>query len=151
MVEDITYAQAAFGLLLIAFCTDDGGDAQKFQRLLLELMPWLIVMLCWAHQINLIVGDFLSLKTDLLKCVLKALEVAKWFNNHSHASGILQLEQHSILNRKALTLILPVVTWWTAHYLSLCQLLQVKGPMKACYNKYSSVLLNCAGLKADAK
>lgn len=30
MVEDITYAQAVFGLLLIGFCTDDGGDARKF-------------------------------------------------------------------------------------------------------------------------
>jgi hypothetical protein len=151
MVENITYAQAVFGLLLIAFCTDDGGDARKFRRLLLELMPWLIVTVCWAHQINLIVGDFLSLKIDLLKCVPKALEVVKWFNNHNCASGILRAEQLSILNGKALTLVLPVVTRWTAHYLSLRRLLQVKGPIKACYNKYASILLLCAGSKANAK
>lgn len=151
MVEDITYAQTVFGLLLIAFCTDDRGDARKFRRLLLEQMPWLIITPCWAHQINLVVGDFLSLKIDLLKCVLKALEVVKWFNNHSHASGVLQAKQLSILNGKALTLVLPVVTQWTAHYLFLCRLLQVEGPMKACYNKYASILLLCAGTKADAK
>ena len=153
MVEDITYAQTVFGLLLIAFCTDDGGDARKFRRLLLELMPWIIVTPCWAHQINLVVGNFLSLKIDLLECVPKALEVAKWFNNHSRASGILRAEQLSVLNKKALILVLPgpVVTRWTAHYLSLRRLLQVEGPIKACYNKYASVLLLCAGPKADAK
>ncbi|KAH9954013.1 ribonuclease H-like domain-containing protein [Lactifluus volemus] len=151
MLEDITYAQVAFGLLLIAFCCDDGGDARKFRRLLLALMPWLIVTVCWAHQINLIVGNFLSLKIDLLKCIPTALEVIKWFNNHSCANGILQTEQLSVPNGKALILVLPVITRWTAHYLSLRRLLQVKGPLKACYNKYAPVLLLCAGLKAEAK
>jgi hypothetical protein len=151
MLEDITYVQVAFGLLLIAFCCDDGGDARKFRRLLSALMPWLIVTVCWAHQINLIVGDFLSLKVDLLKCVPTALEVIKWFNNHSRASGILRAEQLSVPNGKALILILPVITRWTAHYLSLRRLLQVEGPLKACYNKYASVLLLCAGPKVEAK
>ncbi|KAH9954167.1 ribonuclease H-like domain-containing protein [Lactifluus volemus] len=134
MLEDITYVQVAFGLLLIAFCCDDGGDARKFRRLFLALMPWLIVTVCWAHQINLIVGDFLSLKIDLLKCIPTTLEVIKWFNNYSRANGILQTEQLSVLNGKALILVLPV-----------------EGPLKACYNKYAPVLLLCAGPKAEAK
>jgi hypothetical protein len=114
-------------------------------------MPWLIIIPCWAHQINLVVGDFLSLKIDLLKCVSKALEVVKWFNNHSRASGVLRAEQLSVPNGKTLILVLPVVTRWTAHYLFLHRLLQVEGPIKACYNKYAPVLLLCAGQKADAK
>ena len=77
-----------FFFIIIALCSDNGGDAHKMWRLLLELMPWLIIIVCWAHQINLIVGDYLGLKTDFLSCVPKALLVIKWMNNHSCALGI---------------------------------------------------------------
>jgi len=88
------------------------------QRLLLMLMPWLIIIVCWAHQINLIVGDLLGLRIDFLSCVLKALLVIKWMNNHSHALGIFHREQLQTFN-KILSLILPVITQWMAHYFSL--------------------------------
>ena len=54
--QDVTY-----GVSIISVCTDNEGDAQKMWCLLHVLMPWLIVLVCWAHQINLIVGDYLSL------------------------------------------------------------------------------------------
>jgi len=50
-----------FLLIIIAVCSDDSGDAWKMRRLLLTLMPELIIIVCWAHQINLIVGDYLGL------------------------------------------------------------------------------------------
>jgi hypothetical protein len=139
-------------LIIIGWCTDDGGDARKMRRLLLSLMPWLIVILCWAHQINLVVGDVLGLRTlPFIDCVPPALEVVKWFNNHSRALGVLAVEQRSISNKRPLALLLPVITRWTLHYCSLRRLLEVQGPMKACYNKYKAILLGCAGPTADAK
>ena len=60
VTEDIQWSQEMFLLLIIAVCTDNGSDAQKMQRLLLMLMPWLIIIVCWVHQINLIVGDLLG-------------------------------------------------------------------------------------------
>jgi len=115
VTEDIQWSQEMFLLFIIAICTDNSGDAWKVQRLLLMLMPWLIIIVCWVHQINLIVGDLLGFWIDFVSCVLK---VIKWMNNHSCALGIFCREQLQTFN-KILSLILPVITWWTAHYLSL--------------------------------
>jgi len=46
VTEDIQWSQEMFLLFIIAVCTDNGGDAQKMQRLLLMLMPWLIIIVC---------------------------------------------------------------------------------------------------------
>ncbi|KAH9055820.1 hypothetical protein EDB83DRAFT_2209343, partial [Lactarius deliciosus] len=53
VVEDIKWSEEMYGLTIIGVCSDDGGDARKMWRLLLVLMPWLIIVLCWVHQINL--------------------------------------------------------------------------------------------------
>jgi hypothetical protein len=150
VTEDIQWSQDKFGLDIIAICSDNGGDARKMRRLLLALMPWLIIIVCWAHQINLIVGNYLSLKVDFLTCVPKALQVIKWMNNHSHTLGIFRREQLQTFNQ-ILALILPVITRWTAHYLSLSRLLEVEVPLKASWMKYSEQMIACAGPKADVQ
>jgi hypothetical protein len=150
VTEDIAWSQLTFGLIIIAACCDDGGDARKMRRLLLLMMSWLIIILCWAHQINLIVGDYLGLKLPFLDCVPQALELIKWTRNHSRALGIVSREQFQTYN-KILALILPVITRWTAHYLSLSRLLQVEAPLKASWMKYKQELIECAGPKADAR
>jgi len=50
---------------------------------------------------------------------------------------------------KISSLILPVITRWTAHYLSLRRLLEVEAPMKASWMKYSQQMIECTGPKAD--
>ena len=72
-----------YGHKVIAAYSDDGGNTHKMRCLLHKLMPWLIVILCWAHQINLIIGDYLALKLPFQNCVPKALVVIKWMNNYS--------------------------------------------------------------------
>jgi len=152
VLSDISYVEMVFLLIIIRWCTDDGSDARKMQHLLLSLMPWLIIILCWAHQINLVIGNMLGLRTlPFLDCVPPALEVIKWFNNHSHALAVLTMEQRSISNKCPLALLLPVIMCWTLHYCSLHHLLEVQGPMKASCNKYKVILLECAGPTADAK
>jgi len=49
-----------FRTQLITWCTDDGPDGKKMRQLLQVLFVWLIIILCWVHQINLVVGDFSS-------------------------------------------------------------------------------------------
>jgi hypothetical protein len=150
VMDDMKWSEATFLLIIIALCSDNGGDARKMRRLLLDLMPWLIIFVCWAHQINLIVGDYLSLRIDFLTCVPKALLVIKWMNNHSRALGIFRREQLQTYN-KVLALILPVITRWTAHFLSLRRLLEVEMPMKTSWMKYSEHMIECAGPKADVQ
>lgn len=149
VISDIEYAQVFFGLLIIAWCADDGGDARKMRRLLQDLMPWLIVLLCWAHQINLIVGDLLKLKLPCMKSVSQAVEVVKWFNSHSYALGILAVEQES-MSTVILALILPVITRWTAHYCSLRRLLELERPIKASWTKWEKELVECVGKEKNA-
>src|ERR1700722_19778960 len=109
VVEDIKWSEEMYGLAIIAVCSDDGGDARRMRRLLLAMMPWLIIVLCWAHQINLIVGDYLSLKLPFQDCIPKALMVIKSMNNHSRALRLFRREQLCTF-QKVLALILPVIT-----------------------------------------
>jgi len=109
VTEDIQWIEDMYKLSVIGVCTDNGGNAWKMCWLLFNLMSWLIVLVCWAHQINLIVGDYLSLKIDFLTCIPKALSVIKWMNNHSRTLGIFHWEQLQTFN-KILALILPVIT-----------------------------------------
>jgi hypothetical protein len=150
VVEDIQFIETKYGVIIIAFCCDDSGDGRKMRRLLFHHMSWLIILLCWAHQMNLIVGDFLKLRIDCLQCVTQAVQVVKWFNNHSRALGLLRQEQE-ITYQKVLTLILPVITCWTCHYLSSCCLLEVSTAIRACALRHKETLIQCAGTKAEAK
>ncbi|KAF8808342.1 hypothetical protein BYT27DRAFT_7255616 [Phlegmacium glaucopus] len=150
VVEDIKWSEETYGLSVIAACSDDGGDARKMRRLLLVLMPWLIIILCWAHQINLIVSDYLSLKLPFQDCIPKALIVIKWMNNHSCALGLFCQEQ-LCTHQKFLALILPVLTRWTAHYLSLRQLLTVEKSLRAAWLKYSDTMIASVGSKSKDK
>ena len=148
VIEDIKWSELTYGLTVIAACSDDGGDARKMRRLLLALMPWLIVTLCWAHQINLIVGDYLALRLPFQDCVPNALNVIKWMNSHSRALGLFRQEQ-SFTYQKNLALILPVITRWTAHYLSLHRLLSVEKALKAAWIKHGDTMIASAGSKSD--
>ncbi|KAI0026736.1 hypothetical protein K488DRAFT_64797, partial [Vararia minispora EC-137] len=42
-----------YGVEVIGWITDDGPDGKKARRLLLEAHPHLMVLVCWAHQVQL--------------------------------------------------------------------------------------------------
>jgi hypothetical protein len=102
--------QEVFLVKVIAWCTDNRLDGKKARRLLRSLFAWMIVLMCWAHQINLIVGNFLWLKLPFLESIPLALDVVKWFDNHGAALALLQTEQRFTYHGKIFALILPVIT-----------------------------------------
>ena len=61
---DIQLIFDKFGVIMIAWCTDDSPDGNKMCWLLSAKYQWIITLVCWAHQIDLVVGDFLTLKAD---------------------------------------------------------------------------------------
>jgi hypothetical protein len=138
-----------FGVQVIAWCTDDGPDGKKMRRLLQGLFSWLIVILCWAHQINLVVGDFLLIRRSVTEDINNALEVVKWFNNHSIALALLQQEQILTFNGSFWALILPAITRWTAHYLAITRYLKLKQPLQICWTRNEERLITCAGGKRE--
>ncbi|KAH9961857.1 ribonuclease H-like domain-containing protein, partial [Lactifluus volemus] len=157
--DDISYMQNTFGVQVIAYCTDDGPDGKKMRRLLHEALIEIIVLVCWAHQVNLMVGDYLKANPDLKDTVNKALEVMKWFNNHSLAHDWLMHQENpektyeQLIGKPpgthALTLFLPVVTRWLAYYLSLSRLLAVSPAMRSLCLRRHVDLARCAGAKAE--
>lgn len=100
-------------------------------------------------QINLVVGDMLKVK-NYANLVSKALDMVKWFNNHLLALGMLRAMSVEKLG-KELSLILPVITRWTSHYLSVRRLLQLENPMRHLLLDSHDKLLLCAGNKREAK
>lgn len=156
------------GVLIVAWCSDAGGDAAKMRRDLVELCPWIIVLDCWAHQvstialydpciiiyarhqINLIVGDYFKLKLPEIEYIDMATELIKWFNNHSYAHGLLRAQQLAS-NTTALVLFLPVLTRWTSHYLAIRRLLLLKRYLQACVTLHYEALMEAAGKGKPAK
>jgi len=139
--SDIQYIFDKFGVVVIAWCTDDGPDGKKMRRLVGAKYMWMIMLLCWAHQMNLVVGDFLSLDADFCHIITLALDVVKWFNNHGQALDKLQIKQKLTYDGKSWALILPVITRWTAHHLSLTCLLKVEAALMTCCSHHKPFLL----------
>lgn len=141
--------ETKYGVKIVAWCTDDGPDGKKMRRLLVVLFPWLIVILCWAHQINLVVGDCLAVRWSVMEDINRALEIVKWFNNHGTALELLRQEQAITFDGLTWALILPVITRWTAHYLALSRILKLKKPLQICWTRHEEKLIICAGTKVD--
>lgn len=150
MKSDIEYMREKYGVNIIAWCTDDGPDGKKGRRLLKTALAFIIAIVCWAHQINLVVGDYLGLKHEVLESVPMALEVIKWFNNHGYALDLLR-QQQRLNSEHILSLILPCVTRWTAHYLAISRLLKVSKAVKTCCFVYTDKVLDCAANTLEAK
>lgn len=149
--SDIQYIFDIFGVEIIAWACDDGPDGKKARRLIFEFLPAIIAIVCWAHQVNLIVGDYLK-RSGYLQTINHALDVIKWFNNHSTALDLFRKEQlstYSEVRLYALSLILPVVTRWTAHYLAITRLLSLGLAMRACCMKYEDQLRVAAGKRSE--
>lgn len=143
--------ESKYGVKIIAWCTDDGPDGKKMRRLLQAQFPWPITLLCWAHQINLVVGDALSIRRSVTEDINHALEVIKWFNNHGTALELLCQEQVLTFAGSFWSLILAVITRWTAHYLAITRFLKLKQPLQLCWTRNEDRLVVCAGTKEDLK
>ena len=79
-----------------------------------------------------------------------ALELIKWFNNHSIALGILKSQQR-IAGKTVLVLIFPVLTRWTTHYLATSRLLDLAAFVRAAIDTRYDDLVLAGGRRKDAK
>ncbi|KZV80517.1 hypothetical protein EXIGLDRAFT_630029 [Exidia glandulosa HHB12029] len=128
---DMEYMQKELDVDVIGACTDDGPDGKGMRNLARIELPWLILLLCWAHQNQLIIGDLIRQNPALKRLLGRALDLIKWFLNHGTALALLHKEQ--LLDsevRAAVTLLLPVITRWGAHYVSISRLLRLKDAVR---------------------
>lgn len=111
---------------VVAFTSDASGESRKARLMLRQELPHLVVPDCYAHQINLIVGDYFKVANSMLFAfTTKANDLISWLRSRPQIIGTL----HSIQQRanlRALTIIRPVSTRWGSHYLAYRRLLQIK-------------------------
>ncbi|THU90830.1 hypothetical protein K435DRAFT_910345, partial [Dendrothele bispora CBS 962.96] len=152
VLNEMHQIRDAFKVILVAWCTDASGESAKMRRDLLVKFPWLVVLDCWAHQINLVVGDVIKVKVPLIRAADMALELIKWFNNHSVALGLLRHEQ-TTFQLVVLVLVLPVLTRWTSHYLAMDRLVELKAAFLhlVASEDICTQLETCGGPKAADK
>jgi hypothetical protein len=70
-------------LTVAGWCVDKGPDTKNGKQLITEAFLWMIILVCWAHQINLVVGDLFRVKHELIEVIKTALNIITWFNGHS--------------------------------------------------------------------
>lgn len=54
VVGQIKYFTEVLQVTVVAWCTGTSGDGSKMRHLLVQRMPWLFVVDCWAHQVWII-------------------------------------------------------------------------------------------------
>ncbi|KII90039.1 hypothetical protein PLICRDRAFT_76459, partial [Plicaturopsis crispa FD-325 SS-3] len=150
VLKELTYCWTVLHLIVVAWCTDASGESAKMRRLLVRKYPFLVVVDCWCHQVDLVVGDIFKAKGIFIEVVNEVLEVVKWFNNHSRALGFLKEVTFQKL-KCMLCLILPVLTRWTSHYLCVRRMLELQKPFRQLLIDFKEELLLCGGKTREAK
>ncbi|QRW20585.1 hAT family dimerization protein [Rhizoctonia solani] len=128
--EAIKQCKEDLGMNIVGWVSDAGGDLRGMRICLGKEHPELLLFDCWAHQIQLVVGDVLKLKNDLVAAGNNAQEIAKWFILHSQALGLLHNEQVKATGRSCMYTV-PNLTCWTSHYITAQGLLDDRGPLQA--------------------
>ncbi|KAM5531549.1 hypothetical protein V8D89_014769 [Ganoderma adspersum] len=131
---EIEFYKHILDLIIVAWCTDGGGDCAKMRQLLQMKYPHLATPHCWAHQVCLMLGSYLKSKTPS-------------FNNYSHALGLLKEQQRARLpggEGRVLALLRPCETQWTAHVVSAGHFLKLQKPIWGCILDHRKELVACA-------
>ena len=93
-------------------------------------------------------GDYYKDNPKVAAIVDTAIEVVKWFNNHSFCLGMLNEEQLTIY-KKIWALILPVITRWTSNFCAVSWLLQVNKAIKVTATRNRDELIEYVGGDAN--
>ncbi|KAJ7664159.1 hypothetical protein B0H17DRAFT_1211425 [Mycena rosella] len=100
----IDRVEVKHGCIVIYFTTDADGGSKKGRILLGKQRPWLILPSCWAHQFQLILGDYLKVNDMATRITEEATALIGWINNHSKVRTIFDESQAIISQDQALQL-----------------------------------------------
>ncbi|QRV77917.1 hypothetical protein RhiJN_05932 [Ceratobasidium sp. AG-Ba] len=135
----IRFCEDNLHVKIIGWVSDAGGDSRAMRVRLVKERPELIQLDCWAHQLNLVLGDLFKIKSELVSSGSDAHRVVKWFLSHTRAFALLQGQQTKSGGR-AHSYILANITRWTSHCLSIQSLVDDEGPMRATVALYRKEL-----------
>ncbi|KAJ6600160.1 ribonuclease H-like domain-containing protein [Mycena sp. CBHHK59/15] len=81
-MEIIDRIGTKYNCVIIYFITDTDGGSKKGRVLLGKKRNYLILPSCWAHQIQLILGDYFKVNTFAARTAELATALIGWLNNH---------------------------------------------------------------------
>lgn len=106
------------------------ANPKKARRLLNESRPDLVTPDCYAHQINLVVGDYFKCRDSTFTQVSTlATELITWLRSKTFVLALLRAIQEEN-GQATLSVIRAVLTRWTAHYLAYCRLLELEPSLR---------------------
>ncbi|KIJ50719.1 hypothetical protein M422DRAFT_79785, partial [Sphaerobolus stellatus SS14] len=150
ILSEFENLEKEYCLQVIGLCTDASGESRAVRFRILAEMPWLLVANCWAHQVQLVLGDYIKPNRGIATAIDSANEIIKWFNNHSYTHGLLMTELLS-LDLPALQLLAACLTRWTAHYCAVRCLRQVELALKSLVLKHRTKLIDSVGNNMKAR
>ncbi|QRV84724.1 hAT family dimerization protein [Ceratobasidium sp. AG-Ba] len=149
VLADIDEAEK-YGVRVIAWVSDAGGDSRAMRVRLHRMRPHILVFDCWAHQVNLVVGDILRLKSGLVRTAADAIDIIKWMLNHSYLLGLLHEEQVRATGRTH-SFSVPSITRWTAHFLSFSSLISESRTLRSLVTLKPEAFRDSAGRSSENK
>ncbi|KAJ7149955.1 ribonuclease H-like domain-containing protein [Mycena filopes] len=158
VMNDIAYFTAVLGIILVAWCCDSGGDSRGLRPLLLNLMPWILTIPCWAHQINLVVKEYIHCP-DVTKILNDCLKIVNWFSSHKRALLLLLEEQQAVNEKRPpgqkwerlKRFVRAGITRWGTHALSVRRLAELQGALLDLVNHRSEELESAGGDDEDSR
>ena len=85
---------------------------------------------CYAHQLNLCVGDIFKESSSLSTLAGQAVGIATFFSQAKFWIGKLREEQAATYKNKFYALVVPNETRWNSHYYCFSSLLKSKAALK---------------------
>ncbi|KAJ7157411.1 ribonuclease H-like domain-containing protein [Mycena filopes] len=113
----IDRVELKYGCFVIYFTTDADGGSKKGRTNLGKQRPWLILPSCWAHQFQLILGDYFKVNDAAAVIAEDAAGLIAWLNNHSRRT--ISENAGKII---VLAYLLANLTRWTTHFVAFMRL-----------------------------
>ncbi|KAJ7937737.1 hypothetical protein B0H13DRAFT_1588366, partial [Mycena leptocephala] len=126
--------------------SSDAYGGSKKGRILLGLeRPWLILPSCWAHQFQLILGDYLKVNDVAASIAEDATAPIGWINNHGKVRKIFDESQSIISMDRAgriiiLAYLVANITRWTTHFVAFCRLFALRQSLQLAFLQKRSAL-----------
>ncbi len=125
LLDTIDDIEKRCGVKVTSCVTDAAANCRKGRRLISERRPDIQGFDCAAHQLQLLVGDYLKLVPPEFKAAIKdAALVITWFLQHSVPLARLRAATEQILGRP-LALVQAVATRWNSMLASIKRLQEV--------------------------
>ncbi|KAJ6607786.1 ribonuclease H-like domain-containing protein, partial [Mycena sp. CBHHK59/15] len=134
-IEIIDRIQTKYGCVVIYFIMDADGGRRKGHVLLGKERAYLILPSCWAHQFQLILGDYFKVNKFAADTAELVTTLIGWINNHGQVRKIFDRVQGEMsLDRLSRVLILAYLvanlTRWTTHCIAFMHLFRLQEPLQ---------------------